>query len=209
MQRGCAVEANQTSPPWDDFSTVGIGWDPAQVRAVIVDLTQQIAGLELEVEAAEAREAARASETASRVAGEVFAEAEVSAGEIRDRALAAAKRLRSRASEEGREIRLQARRDSLQLVKKARLDADRVVGIAREQEAMLWERVQSLQSVVRRTEALLREVAVRDYAGEDSESEHDGEIATLPLDAGSGVEAPPESVARLLAALRTGEAPDS
>lgn len=147
----------------DGFATVESGWDPAQVREFIRSLTSDITLLEQRLVSAEARGAARAAETATRVREEIMAAAEHRADDIHGRALSVAKRLRTRGREEGREITVQARRDALSVVKHARTDADRVVGIARTQEAVLWERVQGLQAVVRRTESLLREVADNDF----------------------------------------------
>ena len=205
------MEANRTSAAWEDFATVGAGWDPAQVRAVIVDLTQKIAGLELEVEAAEARGAAQAAETASDVAGRLVAEAEEAAQHIHERALAAARRMRARAAAEGREIRIEARRDALELVKRARGDADRVVATARAQEARLWERVQSLQAAVRRTERLLREVADAEYGDPAKGDLSPAHVDDPNRDSGAltpvASEPPPESVRRLLSALRAIDPP--
>jgi hypothetical protein len=166
------LEASNIPPAGEGRVFDTTSGDPAKLRATIVDLRSQIASLEIEVERAEARGASNASDSLAARGEEVLAEAEQRADEIRVRALTSAERTRALATERGREIVVQARRDALDVVQRARVDADRIVAAVRFQEAALWERVQSLQAVVRRTEQLLREVAHTSYG---SDIERDGE----------------------------------
>ena len=153
------MEAAQTSPSWEAFAIVEAGWDPAQVREVVLDLMSQIAVLERCLEDSPGAAVGNAAERAAAMAGDVVASAEEKAADICDRALTSARRIRARAADETRDITTQARRDALEVVQTARDDADRMIATARAEEAGVWERVESLQMVVRRTEALLREVA--------------------------------------------------
>lgn len=163
---GCALEASNMPPGGDGTAADATPSDPERLRATIVDLRNKIASLEVEVERAEARRAVDAPNPVARHNEEVVAEAEHRADEIGIRALTAAERTRALATEKGREIVVQARRDALELVQRARVDAERIVAAVRLQESALWERVRNLQSVVRRTEQLLRELAQTSYDGE-------------------------------------------
>jgi len=150
------------------------------------------------------------------------AEAEHQADQVRSRALADARRLRSRAWEEGRDTGLQARRDALTLVKQARKDADQIMTSAREQVAALHERARKLQEVVGRTEVLLRELASGDLGSPTSvvtsrerRDEAGAEVVAAEQSRGGRtlhgapdpeLEGIPDSVQRLLSALRAGGA---
>jgi len=148
------MTGSQQSLSLGALQIVDAGWDPVEVRKVIVGLRGQISSLESALHSG--RLSTRGS--TAQPPTELLEAAQTSAQEIRDHALATAKRIRTRAFEDGREITLQAKKDSLTLIKRARLDVGRVGAEARRHESVLWERVQSLQAAVRRTEQLLREV---------------------------------------------------
>lgn len=209
------MTGSQPPPSLGDLQIVDAGWDPVEVRKVIVGLRGQISSLESALHSG--RLSTRAS--TAQLPTELLEAAQTSAREIRDQALATGKRIRTRAFEKGREVTIQAKKDSLTLIKRARLDAGRVGAEARRQESVLWERVQSLQAAVRRTEQLLREVADGDF-GEESGSEgqgperEDGPSAVVITSDQDHVERRsenppgggdvlPEPVERLLSALRT------
>ena len=207
------MTGSQLSPSLGDLQIVDAGWDPVEVRKVIVGLQSQISSLESALHSG--RLGPRSS--TAQLSTELVEAAQTSAREIRDHAFATAKRIRTRAFEEGREITLQAKKDSLTVIKTARLDAGRVGAEARRQESVLWERVQSLQAAVRLTEQLLREVADGDFGdesgaqGEGPEGE-DGRMAVVATPDQDDVERRsepgdgdglPEPVERLLSALRT------
>jgi vacuolar-type H+-ATPase subunit E/Vma4 len=209
------MEAAQTSPSWGAFTVVETGWDPAEVRRVVIDLMSQIAVLEKRLhDGADALDTDAAG-SAARTPEAVMASAEEKAADIRDRALASARRIRSRAADETRDITTQARRDALEIVQTARDDANRMIIAARAEEAGVWERVENLQMVVRRTEALLREVAGDEPSGTvvarrngasdvrvvvaAEQARVERRLQSVPESEDAGL---PESVERLLNALK-------
>ncbi len=204
----------------DDSASVDRGGDAVDARPLIAELTREVATLQRRLASAEAAVPARSTDGAIHLPAAAVAEAEHQADQVRSRAFADAKRLRSRGWEEGRDTGLQARRDALTLVKQARKDADQIMTSAREQVAALHERARKLQEVVGRTEVLLRELASGDLGSPKSavtSQEQEDEVGVEAVAAEQsrggrmlhgtpdpGLEGIPDSVQRLLSALRAG-----
>jgi hypothetical protein len=147
------MEAAERKPEPDDSTVVDRGLDPDQVRDVIDTLTADLSRSNAKL---------RLRSTGGSPMSEELLAAEETAAVVRDRAFAAARRTRLRAADDGRDITIHARRHAFEMIRQAREDADLIVGMAQRREADLLARIQALQAVVRRTEALLREVAEGD-----------------------------------------------
>ncbi len=126
-----------------------------------------------------------------------------------------ARRLRRRAEDDAKETLVQARSEALEIVKGARRDADDVLSTARRLEDEVGERVRVLQTIVRRTEALLRAVAEGQYGGTSGDGSGGLEVVVaaeqsrvagrLQAAGEPADESLPQSVRRLLSALKTGD----
>lgn len=183
------------------FTTVDRGWDPDEVRRALGSLSDEVAELQRRLKTSEAT-----------------ATVEPGAAEIHERAVSTARRIRERAAGDAREMLVKARTDSLDIVMGAREEADTLLSKAREREAEVAERVRVLQTIVRRTEALLRVVAEGEYGGDADDESGDIDLVVAAEQsrvAGrlqAGAQPPegslPQSVRRLLSALKAGEIGD-